>query len=251
MNDEKTTNEKFVEPAIRILIADDSDKVRQGLRSILEFTEDMEVVGDAVNGLKAIQQVEQLRPDLVLMDLEMPKLDGLEATQRIKERFQPTIIVMLTIHTSDSNREKAMQAGVDILEPLLVNTKRETKGKIILGTVKGDVHNLGRNLVGIMLKGAGFEVIDLGEDVPAEKFVEAVRNEGAKIVGMSALITTTMPYMRTTIQTLKEAGLLGKVKTIIGGSCVTQRYADEIGADSYAENAGAAVGKVKTLLGLK
>ena len=146
---------------------------------------------------------------------------------------------------------KTMQAGVDILEPLLVNTKRETKGKIILGTVKGDVHNLGRNLVGIMLKGAGFEVIDLGEDVPAEKFVEAVRNEGAKIVGMSALITTTMPYMRTTIQTLKEAGLLGKVKTIIGGSCVTQRYADEIGADSYAENAGAAVGKVKTLLGLK
>ncbi|MFC1912074.1 B12-binding domain-containing protein [Chloroflexota bacterium] len=146
---------------------------------------------------------------------------------------------------------KAMQAGVDMLEPLLVNTKRETKGKIVLGTVKGDLHNLGRNLVGIMLKGAGFEVIDLGEDVSEEKFVEAVRNEGAQIVGMSALITTTMPYMKTTIEALKEAGFMGQVKTIIGGSCVTQRYADEIGADSFAENAGAAVGKAKELLGLK
>jgi len=100
-------------PKIRVLIADDSERVRQGLRTILELTDDMEVVGEAANGLEAIQQVDQLRPNLILMDLEMPRLDGVEAAQRIKERFQPTGIIMLTIHSSDSNREKAMGAGVD------------------------------------------------------------------------------------------------------------------------------------------
>jgi len=113
MKNDKKVNEKIVTPKIRILIADDSERVRQGLQTILELAEDMEVVGEAANGLEAIHQVEQLRPDLVLMDMEMPNLDGLEATQRIKERFQSTIIVMLTIHTSLSNREKALQAGVD------------------------------------------------------------------------------------------------------------------------------------------
>ena len=113
MDDDKTLNEKSVATKIRILIADDSERVKQGLHTILELADDMEVVGDAANGLEAIQQVEKLRPDLVLMDLGMPKLDGLEATQRIKERFQSTGILMLTIHSSDSNREKALQAGVD------------------------------------------------------------------------------------------------------------------------------------------
>ena len=106
-------NQKSIVSKIRILIADNSDRVRQGLHSILELAEDMDVVGDAANGLEAIQQVEKLSPDLVLMDLEMPKLDGLEATQRIKKRFQSTIIVMLTIHSDDCSRVKALQAGVD------------------------------------------------------------------------------------------------------------------------------------------
>ncbi len=146
---------------------------------------------------------------------------------------------------------KAMDAGQKVLEPVMAGAgSGEKKGKVVLGTVKGDVHNLGKRLVGVMLKGAGFEVIDIGEDVPTEKFVDAVSSENAQIVGMSALLTTTMPHMKTNIEALQKAGLK-QVKTIIGGACVTQQYADEIGADGYADNAGAAVGKAKELLGLK
>ena len=147
---------------------------------------------------------------------------------------------------------KAMDAGIKVLEPVMKSSgKEERRGKIILGTVKGDIHNLGKNLVAIMLKGAGFEVIDIGIDVPADKFVDAVVSEKAQLVGMSALLTTTMPYMRTTIEALHKAGLKGQVKTLIGGACVTQEYADEIGADGYGDNAGGAVEKTKALLGLK
>jgi 5-methyltetrahydrofolate--homocysteine methyltransferase len=147
---------------------------------------------------------------------------------------------------------KAMNAGIKVLDPMMAEAGGGQKiGKVVLGTVKGDIHNLGKELVGIMLRGAGFEVIDIGVDVPSEKFVEAAISEKAQLVGMSALITTTMPYMRTTIEALEKAGLKGQVKTIIGGACVTQQYADEIGADGYSEDAGAAIEKAKELLGLK
>lgn len=147
---------------------------------------------------------------------------------------------------------KAMNAGIKVLEPMMAEAGGGQKiGKVVLGTVKGDIHNLGKELVGIMLRGAGFEVIDIGVDVPSEKFVDAAISEKAQLVGMSALITTTMPYMRTTIEALEKAGLKGQVKTIIGGACVTQQYADEIGADGYSEDAGAAIEKAKELLGLK
>jgi 5-methyltetrahydrofolate--homocysteine methyltransferase len=143
---------------------------------------------------------------------------------------------------------KAMQAGVDVLEPLLVGAGgKKTKGRIILGTVKGDLHDLGKNLVGLMLKGAGYEVIDVGVNVSAESFVETVKKENAPIVGMSALLTTTMDQMGTVIEALKKAGLNG-VKTIIGGCVVDQKFADKIGADGYAENAGTAVDKIRVLL---
>lgn len=146
---------------------------------------------------------------------------------------------------------KAMDTGIKVLEPFMVsNHSRRIVGKVILGTVKGDIHNLGKNLVSIMLKGAGFEVIDLGVNVSAEKFVEAALSEKAELVGMSALLTTTMPYMRTVIQSLKKAGFQGQVKTIVGGACVTRQFAVDIGADAYAENAGAAVEEVNKLLGL-
>ena len=147
---------------------------------------------------------------------------------------------------------KAMEAGLRVLEPLMAGAGGGMKiGKVVLGTVKGDIHNLGKNLVGVMLKGAGFEVIDLGENVPAERFVDVAISEKAQLVGMSALLTVTMPYMRTTIEALQKAGLEGQVKTIIGGACVTQQYADEIGADGYGENAAVAVDKARELLGLK
>lgn len=146
---------------------------------------------------------------------------------------------------------RAMRAGMDLLEPLLVSAGVEPMGKAVLGTVKGDVHDIGKNLVGIMLKGAGFDIIDLGVDVPPEKFVAAVGEMGRGIVGMSALLGTTLPIMRTTIEALDAAGLRRQVKILIGGAIVTQDYADKIAADGYASNAAEAVTKAKELLGIR
>jgi len=145
---------------------------------------------------------------------------------------------------------RAMKAGMELLEPLLLSSGVVTKGKIVLGTVKGDVHDIGKNLVAIMLNGAGFEVIDLGVDTPAERFVQAAKEHGARLIGMSALLGTTMQNMRTAIKALEEAGLKGQVKTMVGGAIVTQSFADKIGADGYAPDAPSAVDKAKELLGL-
>jgi 5-methyltetrahydrofolate--homocysteine methyltransferase len=137
---------------------------------------------------------------------------------------------------------------MEIIRPLLAEAGVEPIGKVALGTVKGDLHDIGKNLVMMMLEGAGFEVIDLGIDVPPEKFVEAVTEQGAQVVAMSALLTTTMPSMKGVIDALKEAGLEGKIKTVIGGAPVTQRYADEIGADGYARDAASGADKAKELI---
>ena len=144
---------------------------------------------------------------------------------------------------------RAMHAGMDILEPLFAESGIEPIGKIAMGTVKGDLHDIGKNLVTMMLGGAGFEVDDLGIDVPPEKFVEAVKN-GSKVIAMSALLTTTMPGMAEVIKAIEEAGVTGQAKTMIGGAPVTQSYADEIKADGYAPDASSAVDKAKELLGL-
>ena len=143
---------------------------------------------------------------------------------------------------------KAMYAGMDVLKPLLVEEDIPTLGKIVIGTVHGDLHDIGKNLVGIMLRGAGFEVIDLGRDVPAEKFVEIAIQEGAGIIGMSALLTTTAPVMQKVTELLKERELSGKIKTIIGGAPVTEKFAQEIGADAYAYDAAKAVVTVKRMV---
>jgi 5-methyltetrahydrofolate--homocysteine methyltransferase len=144
---------------------------------------------------------------------------------------------------------RAMHAGLEVLRPKLAETGAKLVGTVVLGTVKGDLHDIGKNLVGMMLEGAGFEVKDLGIDVPPEKFVEAAGEDGADIVGISALLSTTMPKMRETINALHEAGLLEKVKVMVGGAPVTRRYAEEIGADGYGENAAAAVDEARRLLG--
>lgn len=143
---------------------------------------------------------------------------------------------------------RAMHAGMDILQPLLAESGVKPVGKIAVGTVKGDLHDIGKNLVVMMLKGAGFEIDDLGIDVPAEKFVEAAKN-GSQVIAMSALLTTTMPGMAEIVKALEEANLIAKVKTMIGGAPVTQSYADEIKADGYAPDASSAVDKAKELLG--
>ena len=145
---------------------------------------------------------------------------------------------------------RAMTTGMKVLEPLLVKAGVKPVGTIAMGTVRGDLHDIGKNLVGMMMRGNGFKVIDLGIDVTPEQFLEAAKGEDVKLIGMSALLTTTMPSMKATIDKLQEADLLGKVKVMIGGAPVTQRYADEIGADGYAPDAGSAVDKAKALLGL-
>lgn len=144
---------------------------------------------------------------------------------------------------------KIMSAGMALLEPLLVGYHLQTSGKVIMGTVEGDVHNIGKDLVSMMLRSAGFAVIDLGVQVRAERFVEAVLEHRPDILGMSALLTTTMPSMKEVIQLLEKRGLRDGVQIIIGGAPVTQEFADEIGADGYAPDAGSAIDKVKELLG--
>jgi len=144
---------------------------------------------------------------------------------------------------------KTMQTSMDILRPLLAETGIETAGKVLLGTVKGDLHDIGKNLVGMMCEGAGFEVKDIGKDVAPEAFVEAIKEFEPRIVGMSALLTTTMRAMESTIKVIEEAGLRGKVKIMIGGAPVTQAFADQIGADGYASNAASAAELAKRLVG--
>lgn len=143
---------------------------------------------------------------------------------------------------------RAMQAGLQYLKPHLLQADIRSSGKIALGTVKGDLHDIGKNLVGMMLEGAGFEIIDLGVDVAPEVFVEAV-HEGAQIIGMSALLTTTMGSMAATIEALKAAGVRDKVKVMIGGAPVTEEYAKQIGADSFATDASSATHVARQLLG--
>jgi 5-methyltetrahydrofolate--homocysteine methyltransferase len=141
----------------------------------------------------------------------------------------------------------AMQGGLNLLRPLLVDSGIQPAGKVLMGTVKGDLHDIGKNLVSMMLEGAGFEVVDLGTDVAVETFVDKVK-EGADILGLSALLTTTMPSMKTTIQALNDAGLRDSVKIIVGGAPVTQEYADEIGADGYAIDASRATVLAQSLM---
>jgi 5-methyltetrahydrofolate--homocysteine methyltransferase len=145
---------------------------------------------------------------------------------------------------------RAMQGALAILKPLLAESELTSAGRVVIGTVKGDLHDIGKNLVSMMLQGAGFEIVDLGVDIAPAKFVEAVRQHEAQIVALSALLTTTMPAMKATVEAVEEAGLRDRVKVIIGGAPVTQRYADEIGADGYAPDANSAVRKAKELLKL-
>ncbi len=141
---------------------------------------------------------------------------------------------------------RAMKMSMEVLEPELVKAGVKPRGKFLIGTVQGDLHDIGKNLVAMMLKGAGFEVVDLGVDVGPEKFVEQVKAKGVQLVGMSALLTTTMPSIEKTLNALKEAGVSAKV--MIGGAPVTQGYADKIGADGYAADAASAVDMAKSLV---
>jgi 5-methyltetrahydrofolate--homocysteine methyltransferase len=145
---------------------------------------------------------------------------------------------------------KAMYAGMDLLKPLLIDEGIPTRGKVVMGTVQGDMHDIGKNLVAIMLRGAGFEIIDLGRDVAPERFVQAAVESGAGVIGLSALLTTTMPVMRKVVQMVKDRGLEGKTKIIIGGAPLSREYAREIGADAYCFDGMSAVDCVKGIYGV-
>jgi 5-methyltetrahydrofolate--homocysteine methyltransferase len=142
---------------------------------------------------------------------------------------------------------RAMYSGMDVLKPLLLSAGVSSRGRVVIGSVQGDLHDIGKNLVGIMLKGAGFEVIDLGNDVSAEKFVAAAKSHDAMVIGMSALLTTTMLVMKEVVDLLKKEKLDARIKTIIGGAPVSRNYAEEIGADAYGYDCAQAVAGVKKL----
>jgi 5-methyltetrahydrofolate--homocysteine methyltransferase len=144
---------------------------------------------------------------------------------------------------------RAMKAALEPLRPLLAASGAQPTGRVVLGTVKGDLHDIGKNLVGSMLEGAGFEVFDLGIDVPAAKFVDVVKTRNPDILALSALLTVTMPEMKKAIEALSQAGIRGQVKVLVGGAPVTRQYAEEVGADGYGDNASSAVTVARSLLG--
>ena len=143
---------------------------------------------------------------------------------------------------------KAMNAGMDLIKPLLLSGNIPMKAKVVIGTVRGDLHDIGKNLVGVMLKGAGFEIIDLGHDVSPEKFIETAKAEEAQFIGMSALLTTTMPVMKEVVDQIKKENLDGKIKTLIGGAAVSKSFADEIGATAYCYDGSNAVDYLNSII---
>lgn len=169
----------------------------------------------------------------------MPGMDYVGEQFRKGEMYVPDVL----------RSARTMQASMDILEPLLTDTDIERAGKVLLGTVKGDLHDIGKNLVGMMLEGAGFIVVDLGKNVSPEEFVEAVKREKPDILGMSALLTTTMRAMAATIKALEEAGVRDELRIFVGGAPVTSDFADQIGADAYGANAPAAVDLARKFAG--
>ena len=179
-----------------------------------------------------------LAPKAILDDGLIAGMNVVGDRFRVHEFFLPDVLLAA----------KAMYAGMDELKPLLVRDGIPSIGKVVIGTVAGDLHDIGKNLVGIMLKGAGFEVIDLGHDVAPERMVQTAQDQGAAVIGMSALLTTTMPKMGHVVRLLRERRLSGTIRTIVGGAPVTDAFAREIGADAYGFDAGNAVDVVKGLV---
>ena len=182
-----------------------------------------------------------LTPEQLLFEALIPSLEEVGARFERGDWFVPEMLIA----------GKAMSAALDLLRPLLAQTGVESVGTFLMGTVKGDVHDIGKNLVNIMLEGAGFTVIDLGVQVPPEKFVAAIEEHKPDIVGMSAFLTTTMPMFKANINAIEKAGLRDSVVIMVGGAPVTQEYADVSGADGYAADAATAVRRAKELLAVR
>ena len=207
---------------------------------ILQALYDETLVG---NGPRVLELTRQgldagLSPESMLFDALIPSLEEVGARFERGDYFVPEMLIAA----------RAMQGALDILRPLLAETGAKPLGKFLMGTVKGDVHDIGKNLVDIMLEGAGFNVVDLGVQVAPETFVEAVHEHKPDVVGFSAFLTTTMPMFKVNIEALEKAGLRDDVIVMVGGAPVTQEYADAVGADGYSADASSAVKKAKQLI---
>jgi 5-methyltetrahydrofolate--homocysteine methyltransferase len=200
---------------------------------------DAVLTGDAKTARTVTEQALSagVEPLKLVQDYMVPAMGEVGRRFECNEYFVPELLLSA----------RAMKAALELIRPLLAASGAQPAGRVVIGTVKGDLHDIGKNLVAAMLEGGGYEVIDLGVNVPPEKFVEVAREKNANLVAMSALLTTTMPSMRTTIEAFKAAGVRDRVKIMVGGAPITQRYADEIGADGYAETAAGAVPLAKKL----
>ncbi|HSF98388.1 MAG TPA: corrinoid protein [Ornithinibacter sp.] len=207
---------------------------------ILQGLYDQTLVGNGPAVLDLTHQAldSGMAPGSMLFDALIPALEEVGARFERGDFFVPEMLIA----------GRAMAGSMEVLRPLLAETGVETIGKFLMGTVKGDVHDIGKNLVNIMLEGAGFEVIDLGVQVAPEKFVAAIEQHQPDIVGFSAFLTTTMPMFKANINALQKAGLRESVIVMVGGAPVTQEYADAVGADGYASDASATVKRAKALL---
>jgi methylmalonyl-CoA mutase cobalamin-binding domain/chain len=207
---------------------------------ILQGLYDQTLVGNAPAVLDLTNEglATGLTPERMLFEALIPSLEEVGARFERGDFFVPEMLIA----------GKAMSGALDLLRPLLAETGAETVGKFVMGTVKGDVHDIGKNLVNIMLEGAGFEVIDLGVQVPSEKFIAAIEEHKPDIVGFSAFLTTTMPMFKANINALEKAGMRQSVIVMVGGAPVTQEYADAVGADGYAADAATATRRAKELL---
>ena len=199
--------------------------------------------GDAKTAVAVTKEAldENMDPLLLISGTMVPAMDEVGKRYEAEEYFVPELLLSA----------RAMKGSLQLLRPLLIERGAKPAGTVAIGTVKGDLHDIGKNLVASLLEGGGFEVIDLGADVPPEKFIEAIREKGAQIVCLSALLTVTMPSMKTTIEALKQAGVRDQVKVLVGGAPVTRQYAEEIGADGYGENASNAVALARRLCGVQ
>jgi len=204
----------------------------------LQMLQEAVIKGDQNTAVEITQQAlaERMEPEIILQQGLISGMNVVGVAFKKNEVYVPEVLIAA----------RAMKAAMEILEPKLIETGVQPLGKVIIGTVQGDLHDIGKNLVAMMLKGAGFHVTDLGTDVPPEKFIAAVQENGTALVGLSALLTTTMPLMEKTIAAFKNAGL--DTKVMIGGAPVTQEYADKIGAHGYAADAATAVDVATELL---
>ncbi|MBN1442395.1 MAG: corrinoid protein [Planctomycetes bacterium] len=199
------------------------------------------IEGDAKTAASVTEQAlaEGADPQLLVADYMIKAMDEVGRRFECGESFVPELLISA----------RAMKAALALVRPVLAQRGAKPVGRVVIGTVKGDLHDIGKNLVSYMLEGGGFEVTDLGVDVAPERFVDAVRDKKADIVGLSALLTTTMPSMKNVVEALKSEGLREAVKVIIGGAPVTGQYARDIGADAYCETAVAAVSTARKLVG--